>query len=607
MTLPPLFSDRFAKRALVSVLALSAGMATAQEDNRILLRSLDGAMSLEGSFIGFRDGVYVLDHASLGTLRIEGSDQIICEGAACPGNEPEPVVEAEPEAAPEPEAPVVVEAPISRTIELSTSDGRLSIEGDFVEISNDAFIIDSPTLGRLSIAIIPGLECSGEACPELAPPNSEKLIAGTSREVSQLLPLLLDGYAAATGATVEVGDANEEGQVPVSLIGGNGVEAEFLIATRNPNIALSTLADRTASLVLSDRRIGDLDVASNGIPDLRGSNQEQKIALDGLVLATNTSNPVRSLSAAEIAGIWSGEIANWLTLGGGDLGTSAISALDSDSDVASFNQQILAPNGSDGSAATDIGSPANLIAALQADPGAIGLVRRSEVVGNGLKLINIRETCGLLSSPSEFEIKNGGYVLGKSVYSYFAPEFASPELANFAAWIGSSAANAIVEQNNYVNAVPGRMALQDMGLSLIHTAAVEPDFSGEQFSSVMQELRNAERSSSTFRFEPSSANLDPDSVKAITQLAEQISAGVFEGFEVLLVGFSDSSGPAAVNTDLALERATQVQEQLTAVLGEGAATNLTTLSAGELLPMSCNTTEAGRERNRRVETWIRLN
>ena len=601
ITFPKIIPTGYAKGALVSALALVAGTALAQ-DNRVQLRSLDGAMSLEGAFIGFRDGIYVIDHDSLGTLRIEATDQIVCEGSACPGNE-------EPEPEPELE-PVVVAEPVSRTVLLTTEDGRLSIEGDFVEVSGEQMIVDSPTLGRLAIQIVPELSCEGAACPVLAPPNAGRLIAGSAYEISTLLPALLEGYAAATGATVEVGSTNEDGQVEVTLVRSNGSEsAEFLIATQNAGNALAALADSSASLVVSNRRIANSDIAAVGVPDLRGTPQEHKLALDGLVLVTHPDNPVRALSPSDIAGIWSGEIQNWQPLGGGNIGIAAVSAIDSEADASLFGDVILGPNGSDGSASTPFTNASDLIAAVRADTGAIGLVPRSQAIDSGLNMIDIRESCGLLSRPTEFDIKGGNYILDTEVYSYFAPQFATPDLADFADWIASDGAEALIAGRNLINNVPSRMALQDMGLNLIHTAAVENDFDGGQFATVVRALRNAERSSAAFRFEPGSSVLDPDSRLAINGLAQQIAGGVFEGFEVVLVGFSDSSGPSDINTSLAAERAAAVQSALLSALPEASqsAVNITTLSAGELMPVSCNTTEAGRERNRRVETWIRLN
>ncbi len=586
------FKSGFLAVSLVSSLALSSGMAFAQ-DNRIQLRSLDGGMSLEGTFIGFRDGVYVLEHDSLGTLRIESTDQIICEGPACPGNEIEEILEE-------------VVAEVSPRVQLTSGDGRLSIEGDFVELTPTAFVIDSPSLGRLTIDIIPGLECIGEACPELAPPNAEKLISGSSREIAFLLPALLEGYAAARDASLDVGAANDDAQVPVTVVGSGGAMiAEFLIDTRNAENALAQLADQTASLVLSDRRIADSDIAAVGVPDLRGTPQEQKIALDGLVFATHPSNPVGAISAEDLSALFSGDITNWQSLGGGDQSVAAGAALETSRDAALLEEIILAPN-SGTSAAASFANTDDLVALLAADPGAIGVLPRSSVAGHDLNLVDIRQTCGLLSRPTEFEIKSGGYALTTEIYSYFAPRFASPELADFARWIGSPEAETLIAEHNMVTSVPGRMALQDMGLSLIHTAAVEPDFVGEQFAEVVRELRNAERSTATFRFEPGSSVLDQDSLNAVSDLAEQIRAGAFSGFEVLLVGFSDSSGEPEANTELALERAQQVQSVLADALSTGDTTPVTLLSAGELMPIDCNTTAAGRERNRRVETWIRL-
>ena len=73
------------------------------------------------------------------------------------------------------------------------------------------------------------------------------------------------------------------------------------------------------------------------------------------------------------------------------------------------------------------------------------------------------------------------------------------------------------------------------------------------------------------------------------------------------MGFADSIGDRGRNTQLAARRAQVVRENLVASLAPGIAERLQMLplSFGELLPLSCNTDEVGRERNRRVEVWLR--
>ncbi len=513
-----------AKLTLTILFALFASSSSAQE-NRIQLRSLDGAMSLNGALIEFQNGTYVIDHDSFGELRIDASDQIIC---------------------------------------------------------------------------------IGDACPKSQPITANRTIAGPTREVATLLSPLLDSYAVSIGARLTVETANESGQVPITLTDPSGaVIATYLIATLPTDRAFTSLAQQSAAMILTDRRMSDQDIADTGATDLRRTEAEQKLAQDALVFVTSQANPIRALSVDEISKIWSGAITNWLALGGNNQPIAFGSALTAPSDRAIFNRRILSQTATSD---TQYDSPAALVAATQSNTGTIGIMRRSDMIGTGLKVIAIRETCGLLSHPSDFSIKSDGYVLGQDVYSYTNSALATPELADFARWIASNATNTAIAERNYVNALPARMALQDMGLALIHTAAVEPDFDGAQFGQVMAELRNADRTSVTFRFQEGRATLDQDSLTAINHLSQMISEGQFAGFEILLVGFSDSSGSNTDNTALALSRANAVLAALEQRLPPDIAANvpLTPLSAGELLPLSCNTTAEGRERNRRVETWLRL-
>ena len=69
---------------------------------------------------------------------------------------------------------------------------------------------------------------------------------------------------------------------------------------------------------------------------------------------------------------------------------------------------------------------------------------------------------------------------------------------------------------------------------------------------------------------------------------------------LVLMGFSDSVGAVVKNTDLAMRRAKAVEREL---VSRGIAV-MAVESYGELLPVANNDTDAGRERNRRVEVWV---
>jgi len=72
---------------------------------------------------------------------------------------------------------------------------------------------------------------------------------------------------------------------------------------------------------------------------------------------------------------------------------------------------------------------------------------------------------------------------------------------------------------------------------------------------------------------------------------------------LMIVGHTDSSGSAAINNPLSVERAQSVRDYLVA---RGVAVmRIETAGRGENEPVADNATEAGRARNRRVEIFLR--
>ena len=73
--------------------------------------------------------------------------------------------------------------------------------------------------------------------------------------------------------------------------------------------------------------------------------------------------------------------------------------------------------------------------------------------------------------------------------------------------------------------------------------------------------------------------------------------------EVTIIGHTDSTGNAAINNPLSLERAQSVRDYLS---GRGvAASRVQTAGRGDREPVASNSTEAGRAQNRRVEIFVR--
>lgn len=99
------------------------------------------------------------------------------------------------------------------------------------------------------------------------------------------------------------------------------------------------------------------------------------------------------------------------------------------------------------------------------------------------------------------------------------------------------------------------------------------------------------------RFKTGSAQLDPSSVTVLEEVAASLKAWPMVRVEVQ--GHTDNVGAAEANRNLSAQRAETVREYLIAAGVEPA--RLTAVGYGEDLPVADNTTEAGRQTNRRVE------
>ncbi|MGF1551556.1 MAG: substrate-binding domain-containing protein [Paracoccaceae bacterium] len=489
----------------------------------------------------------------------------------------------------------------------------MTVSGDLKKIERGFYWLDVAGVGELKIEASK-VDCIGLVCPAAPVPVDPRFGIHGSRTVgTTLIPNLLRGYAASIGATMEIEPTDDPAARVVRLIDADGsLRAEIDLQTRGSGSAFPGLASGAAEIGLADRRMKDKDLAKlakGGIGELRDTENETVLGVDGIAVIVHPDNPVRNLTSLEIAKIWSGEIDNWLELGGGDVPIAVNSFGESSGDRAVLMDALVRPHGRDERGDVErFKAYQDMVDAVMADRGGIGFVGRWLAKTNDVKLLTIRETCGLLSPPTDFRMKIEGYALSRRLYAYTRPGGIHPEAEAFLDWTLTDAAQPYIKEAHFIDRDLERMRLEDMGMMLVHTAAVEPDFDGAQYSEMMRELRQADRLSVSFRFKTGSSALDVESVRNLRELAGRMESGEFAGHEVLLVGFADSVGARTRNTGLAERRALAVRDILTEALSpETVATlKLTPMSFGELLPLSCNDDETGRARNRRVEVWIRL-
>ncbi len=131
----------------------------------------------------------------------------------------------------------------------------------------------------------------------------------------------------------------------------------------------------------------------------------------------------------------------------------------------------------------------------------------------------------------------------------------------------------------------------------------DAEFNFAYMRDLVNDLKSARRVSVNFRFPKNSTVLDEKARQDIPRLARFLKSDAAKVKEVLLLGFTDNTGTFDANRGVAHSRA---QSFKTALVAEGVPAGQITVKAyGSLLPVGCNATEAGKDRNRRVEVWVK--
>jgi phosphate transport system substrate-binding protein len=181
--------------------------------------------------------------------------------------------------------------------------------------------------------------------------------------------------------------------------------------------------------------------------DQRGQGVEEiAVALDALAVYMHETNPVQSLTIAEISGIFRGEVTNWSEVGGPDSGIILYGRENSSGTYVYFKEEVMADadfapryQGLPGTAA--------VINAVANDPNGVGY--GGIAYASGVKTIAIRPTPGGDPiEPSEENVLLNTYPLSRNLYFYTIgpPEGLTSE---FVDWTLSPEGQAIVSEVGY--------------------------------------------------------------------------------------------------------------------------------------------------------------
>jgi len=125
---------------------------------------------------------------------------------------------------------------------------------------------------------------------------------------------------------------------------------------------------------------------------------------------------------------------------------------------------------------------------------------------------------------------------------------------------------------------------------------------------LVRDTQETIRLSATMRFRFNSTQLDNKALNDVDILAQflRFLVETKSARKLVLVGFSDSVGAIGKNIAISLERENAMRQAVLGKLRDPQYAKLLDVRGyGTALPVACNESEFGRDKNRRVEVWLR--
>lgn len=582
-----------------------------EDDGTVTLAAGDGT-EFTGALLDF-DGTNYILQTSIGVLTIRG-EFVQCSGLSCPGNNTEEA---------------------SSAVKLVSGDGT-SFEGDLVDYDGTNYILQT-TLGLLTIR---GefVQCEGEACPDTGPQVAKFLIASPAGVGEQFIGEALTRFADEKSQNLSRSISGDGTQISYLIGGQDGaLIADITVVPADDVASIKALFSGEAAYALTREAFSAEDIAAvtnMAVPDVSALLNTQTIALDALTSFIHNSNPIRSISIDQMAGILSGRIVNWATVGGVDAQIN-VHFLDADSNLSVIVQrEILSPRGLSYSPNLIIHEDLEALnQAVAEDENGFKVSYRSDsaehrmaatvrqtriddegeampnMIVHGTSIPSTRDVCNIFSTPDAFSLQTEEYPLTMRWNLYSLKRHESPDYANrFADYLQSDEGQAAAESAGLVSLAITQKPMREQGERLLSAMLAETVSNAgiRTYQNYLTEVSTGYRLSATMRFLTGTAQLDARSLRDWERVSKLISSGMMDGNNLILAGFSDSVGGFAANVNLSRSRAEFVKS---VILQENAGIlfpeDVLTFGFGPVAPVGCNATVDGRSLNRRVEVWIR--
>jgi phosphate transport system substrate-binding protein len=412
-------------------------------------------------------------------------------------------------------------------------------------------------------------------------------LSGSNTIGAGLAPTLAEQFLKQQGATdvkTLLGDRDDEVRVQGILPGDRAPKA-IEIHAHGSATAFEDLANGQADIGMASRKIKTEEVARlASLGDMTSPACEHILGLDGIAVIVSRKNPVGVLSKDQIAQVFKGAIANWQQVGGSD-GPVNLYARDDKSGTYDTFRTLVLDNAPLAPSARRIEDSRKLSHSVAQDPNGIGFVGLADV--QEARAVAVYENGAAALLPSPFTVATEDYALSRRLFLYTS---ANPRRELTRRFVDFALSNT------------GQTIVAEVGFVGQNVAAVSAAGSTPLPADYRRLTGGSDRLSLDFRFREGSSQLDNKAVDDLSRVVTFLTDLHYSGDNLVLLGFDDSQeGTDNPSDHLSKDRADAVAQQFEQ-RGVKAAT---VVGFGSQLAVASNDTPEGRQKNRRVEIWLR--
>ncbi len=223
-------------------------------------------------------------------------------------------------------------------------------------------------------------------------------------------------------------------------------ETKIQVSGGGSGVGFAALQNQQTDLCDASRKIKSTEIA-NCIKAFGKRPTEYKVALDGLSVYVQESNPVKELSLDQLERIFTGKVKNWKDVGGSEAPITVYSRENSSGTYEFFKEHVLKGKDFVASAQTMPGTSA-LVQAVSKDNGGIGY--GGAAYAKGTKALKIKkDDASPAIEPTEENVMNNSYPIWRYLFVYVNPSLDKGEIAAYLNWIRGEEGQKLVKEVGY--------------------------------------------------------------------------------------------------------------------------------------------------------------